>query len=121
MAGFDISIVSEDKNINVYIKYGENQWPLDLSSGMEKFVSSLAIRVGLINVSNLPHPNFLVIDEGFGTLDSDNLSNMKGAFDYLKTRFDSVFIISHLDTIKDFMDYLLPINKNKDYSSVKYM
>ncbi len=121
MAGFDISIVSEDKNINLYIKYGENQWPLDLSSGMEKFVSSLAIRVGLINVSNLPHPNFLVIDEGFGTLDSDNLSNMKGAFDYLKTRFDSVFIISHLDTIKDFMDYLLPINKNKDYSSVKYM
>ena len=121
MAGFDISIVNEDKNINLYIKYGENQWPLDLSSGMEKFVSSLAIRVGLINVSNLPHPNFLVIDEGFGTLDSDNLSNMKGAFDYLKTRFDSVFIISHLDTIKDFMDYLLPIDKNKDYSSVKYM
>ena len=121
MAGFDISIVSEDKSINLYIKYGEDKWPLDLSSGMEKFVSSLAIRVGLINVSNLPHPNFLVIDEGFGTLDSDNLSNMKGAFDYLKTRFDSVFIISHLDTIKDFMDYLLPINKNKDYSSVKYM
>ena len=121
MAGFDISIVSENKNINLYIKYGEDQWPLELSSGMEKFVSSLAIRVGLINVSNLPHPNFLVIDEGFGTLDSDNLSNMKGAFDYLKTRFDSVFIISHLDTIKDFMDYLLPINKNNDYSSVKYM
>ena len=121
MAGFDISIVSEDKSINLYIKYGEDKWPLDLSSGMEKFVSSLAIRVGLINVSNLPHPNFLVIDEGFGTLDSDNLSNMKGAFDYLKTRFDSVFIISHLDTIKDFMDYLLPINKNNDYSSVKYM
>ncbi len=121
MAGFDISIVSEEKSINLYIKYGEDKWPLDLSSGMEKFVSSLAIRVGLINVSNLPHPNFLVIDEGFGTLDSDNLSNMKGAFDYLKTRFDSVFIISHLDTIKDFMDYLLPINKNNDYSSVKYM
>ncbi len=50
MAGFDISIVSEDKSINLYIKYGEDKWPLDLSSGMEKFVSSLAIRVGLINV-----------------------------------------------------------------------
>ena len=90
MAGFQLGITSEDKSINLYIKYDDQEWPLSLSSGMEKFVSSLALRVGLINVSNLPCPNFLVIDEGFGTLDTDNLSNMKGAFDYLKTRFDSI-------------------------------
>jgi len=120
MAGFHLGITNEDKNINLYIRYKDQEWPLSLSSGMEKFVSSLALRVGLINVSNLPSPNFLVIDEGFGTLDTDNLSNMKGAFDYLKTRFDSVFIISHLDTIKDFMDYLLPINVNNNKSSVIY-
>ena len=121
MAGFHLGITNEDKNINLYIRYDNQEWPLSLSSGMEKFVSSLALRVGLINVSNLPSPNFLVIDEGFGTLDTDNLSNMKGAFDYLKTRFDSVFIISHLDTIKDFMDYLLPINKADKHSSVTYI
>ena len=120
MAGFQLGILSEDKNINLYIRYDDQEWPLNLSSGMEKFVSSLALRVGLINVSNLPSPNFLVIDEGFGTLDTDNLSNMKGAFDYLKTRFDSVFIISHLDTIKDFMDYLLPVNVEKGYSNIIY-
>ena len=120
MAGFQLGILSEDKNINLYIRYDDQEWPLNLSSGMEKFVSSLALRVGLINVSNLPSPNFLVIDEGFGSLDSENLSNMKGAFDYLKTRFDSVFIISHLDTIKDFMDYLLPVNVEKGYSNIIY-
>ena len=120
MAGFGISIASEDKNINLYIKYDDQEWPINLSSGMEKFVSSLALRVGLINISNLPSPNFLVIDEGFGSLDSENLSNMKGAFDYLKTQFQSLFIISHLDTIKDFMDYLLPINVNDGYSSIIY-
>ena len=121
MAGFQLGITSEDKSINLYIRYDDQEWPLNLSSGMEKFVSSLALRVGLINVSNLPCPNFLVIDEGFGTLDTDNLSNMKGAFEYLKTRFDSVFIISHLDTIKDFMDYLLPVNVGEDgFSKVIY-
>ena len=121
MAGFQLGITSEDKSINLYIRYDDQEWPLNLSSGMEKFVSSLALRVGLINVSNLPSPNFLVIDEGFGTLDTDNLSNMKGAFEYLKTRFDSVFIISHLDTIKDFMDYLLPVNVGEDgFSKVVY-
>ena len=121
MAGFQLGITNEDKNINLYIRYDDQEWPLNLSSGMEKFVSSLALRVGLINVSNLPSPNFLVIDEGFGTLDTDNLSNMKGAFEYLKTRFDSVFIISHLDTIKDFMDYLLPVTVGDDgFSKVVY-
>ena len=121
MAGFQLGITSEDKSINLYIRYNDQEWPLNLSSGMEKFVSSLALRVGLINVSNLPSPNFLVIDEGFGTLDTDNLSNMKGAFEYLKTRFDSVFIISHLDTIKDFMDYLLPVTVGEDgFSKVVY-
>ena len=121
MAGFQLGITSEQKSINLYIRYDDQEWPLSLSSGMEKFVSSLALRVGLINVSNLPSPNFLVIDEGFGTLDTDNLSNMKGAFEYLKTRFDSVFIISHLDTIKDFMDYLLPVNVGEDgFSKVVY-
>ena len=120
MAGFQLGITSEEKNINLYIRYDDQEWPLNLSSGMEKFVSSLALRVGLINVSNLPSPNFLVIDEGFGSLDSENLSNMKGAFDYLKTRFGSVFIISHLDTIKDFMDYLLPITVKKGYSNIVY-
>ena len=121
MVGFELKLRNEDKNINIYIKYEEDEWALDLSSGMEKFVSSLALRVGLINVSNLPHPSFLVIDEGFGTLDSENLANMKGAFDYLKTRFQSVFIITHLDTIKDFMDYLLPINKTDKHSNVTYI
>jgi DNA repair exonuclease SbcCD ATPase subunit len=120
MAGFQLGITNEEKNINLYIRYNDQEWPLNLSSGMEKFVSSLALRVGLINVSNLPSPNFLVIDEGFGSLDSENLSNMRGAFDYLKTRFESVFIISHLDTIKDFMDYLLPINVNEGYSNIVY-
>tara|TARA_B100000902_G_scaffold294438_1_gene281094 strand:+ start:304 stop:3510 length:3207 start_codon:yes stop_codon:yes gene_type:complete len=120
MAGFQLGITNEDKNINLYIRYDDQEWPLSLSSGMEKFVSSLALRVGLINVSNLPSPNFLVIDEGFGTLDSENLSNMKGAFDYLKTNFQSVFIISHLDTIKDFMDYLLPINVENEHSSIVF-
>ena len=84
MAGFYIELEMENKNINAYICYGDEKWNLELSSGMERFVSSLAIRVGLINVSTLPRPNFIVIDEGFGTLDSDNIANMESAFNYLK-------------------------------------
>jgi DNA repair exonuclease SbcCD ATPase subunit len=120
MVGFTVKLEMEGKNINAYICYGDDMWNLELSSGMERFVSSLAIRIGLINVSTLPRPNFLVIDEGFGALDSDNIANMNGAFSYLKTQFDFVMIITHLDTIKDYMDTLIPINVNSGFSKVSF-
>ena len=121
MVGFTLSLEMEGKNINTYICYGDDKWNLELSSGMERFVSSLAIRIGLINVSTLPRPNFLVIDEGFGTLDSDNIENMGSAFDYLKTQFDFTMIITHLDGIKDYMDHLIPIEKKNDFSKVIFV
>ena len=118
-AGFHIELEMKDKNIDAFICYGDDKWNLELSSGMERFVSSLAIRIGLINVSTLPRPNFIIVDEGFGALDSDNIANMQGAFQYLRTQFDFVMIITHLDTIKDYMDMLIPINVKNGLSYVK--
>ena len=60
------------------------------------------------------------MDEGFGSLDSDNIANMEGAFNYLKTQFDFVMVITHLDTIKDYMDMLIPIEVKNGYSKVIY-
>ena len=91
-----------------------------MTSGMEKFVSSLAIRTSLIGISNLPRPNFLAIDEGFGNLDSDNLNSMFMLFDYLKSTFDFILIISHLDSMRDIMDTLININKVNSFSKVTY-
>ena len=119
-AGFHIELEMKDKMIDAFICYGEDKWNLELSSGMERFVSSLAIRIGLINVSTLPRPNFIIVDEGFGALDSDNIANMQGAFQYLRTQFDFTMIITHLDTIKDYMDTLVPIEVNNGISKVIY-
>jgi DNA repair exonuclease SbcCD ATPase subunit len=119
-AGFHIELEMKDKNIDAFICYGDDKWNLELSSGMERFVSSLAIRIGLINVSTLPRPNFIIVDEGFGSLDSDNIANMQGAFQYLRTQFDFVMVITHLDTIKDYMDVLIPIEVNNGLSKVIY-
>ena len=71
-------------------------------------------------VSILPRPNFLCLDEGFGTLDGDNIGNMASAFNYLKTQFDLVFIITHLDTIKDYTDHLVPIQVKDGFSHIRF-
>jgi len=118
---FTIEFSVDGKNINTLISYGDNKkWALELTSGMEKFISSLAIRVGLINVSNLPRPNFLAIDEGFGNLDANNLNSIFMLFDYLKTEFDYVIVISHIDLMRDITDNLLEISKSAGLSKVVY-
>jgi exonuclease SbcC len=97
---------------------GDDKWNLELSSGMERFISSLAMRVGLINVSNLPASNFLAIDEGWGTMDSDNLNSVYNLFQYLKTQFQFTMIVSHIDSMRDAVDTLLEIKKEDKFSNV---
>ena len=117
---FGMQLEMDGKNINAYLVYGDNKWSLEMCSGMERFISGLAIRVALINVCNLPRPNFLVIDEGFGTLDSENLQSLFMLFTYLKTQFDFVMIISHIDSMRDVVDGLIEIKKIEGFSHVKY-
>ena len=117
---FGMQLEIDGKNINAYLVYGDQRWSLEMCSGMERFISGLAIRVALINVCNLPRPNFLVIDEGFGTLDSENLQSLFMLFTYLKTQFDFVMIISHIDSMRDVVDGLVEIKKEKGFSNVKF-
>ena len=118
---FSMILEMDGKNVNCYIVYdNDNVWPLELSSGMERFISSLAMRVGLINVSNLPAANFLAIDEGWGTMDSDNLNSVYNLFQYLKTQFQFTMIVSHIDSMRDAVDTLLEIKKENNFSNVLF-
>jgi len=118
---FSMILEMDGKNINCYIVYDDdNVWPLELSSGMERFISSLAMRVGLVNVSNLPAANFLAIDEGWGTMDSDNLNSVYNLFQYLKSQFQFTMIVSHIDSMRDAVDTLLEIKKENSFSNVSF-
>jgi DNA repair exonuclease SbcCD ATPase subunit len=117
---FGLQLEMDGKNINANIVYDDQQWSLEMCSGMERFISGLAIRIALINVCNLPRPNFLVVDEGFGTLDNENLTSLYMLFAYLKTQFDFVMIISHIDSMRDVVDSLMEIKKVNGFSNIKF-
>jgi DNA repair exonuclease SbcCD ATPase subunit len=117
---FSLALDTDGKNINARIVYEDQEWALEMCSGMEKFISGLAIRVALINICGLPRPNFLVIDEGFGTLDADNLSSLFMMMQYLKTQFDFIWIISHLEQMRDIVDGLIEIKKENGFSKINF-
>ena len=121
IADFTITLEVDGKSINGKMVYSDNKhWPLEMASGMERFISSLAIRVALITISNLPKPNFLIIDEGIGTLSAENLPNMHTLFSILKNQFDFIIIISHLEAVRDMVDSLMEISLDDGFSKINY-
>jgi len=120
---FGLMMHLDGKNIDAHIIYDETRyWPVELASGMEKFVSNLAIRVALTNISNMPRPNFLAIDEGFGVLDQSNLNSLSLLFDYLKTQYKFCVIISHLEVMRDMVNDHIEIESDENGKShVSYL
>jgi DNA repair exonuclease SbcCD ATPase subunit/predicted MPP superfamily phosphohydrolase len=119
LVDFTISLEVDGKNILGKLNYdNERAWPLENSSGMERFISSLAIRVALLNASNLPKPNFMIIDEGLGTLDPDNMTAMGTLMGILKSQFDFVVLISHLDVARDMVDKVIEIKRENGFSYI---
>lgn len=110
---------SDDKYVHAYIVYdAHNSWPVELSSGMERFILSLAFRSSLSEITSLPKANFLVIDEGFGVLDSENLLLIGNLFSFLKKQYDFLICVSHIDNMKDLVDRQITIEKANGYSRI---
>ena len=83
-------------------------------------MTSIAIRVALINITNLSKPDFFIIDEGFGALDETNIEACSRLLQSLKNYFKSIIIISHVDAIKDVVDDILKIESRGKDLYVRY-
>ena len=91
------------------------------ASGFERFISSLAIRMALLELSNLPKINFMAIDEGWACFDTHNINNVSIILDYLTNKFDFILTITHLTQIKEHCDIQLSLKKNNEgYSTITY-
>ena len=115
---FTVELQTDGKNINAFICYDDDRWPLELSSGMERFMASIAIRIALIKITNLPKPDFIAIDEGLGVLDSSNLNSMHTLFTHMKDIFRFSLVISHIDVVRDMVDTIISIDKKDEHSYI---
>ena len=106
--------------MDIYINYGDSRRIIELASGMEKMISSIAIRVALINISTLPKTDMFIIDEGFGALDDAGVEACNRLLTSLKRYFKTIFVITHVDGVKDVADHVIEISKNEKDARVIY-
>jgi len=95
---FDITAPSNESFL--YIVQNQNKIPATQGSGFQKFIITLAIRLSLAKSHPLL-PNFLILDEGFGCMDSDHLTS---AIDFLHqlsaTQLDWLLFVSHIPEMR---------------------
>ena len=118
--GFTIELEVDDSKTEMYINYGDSRRPIECGSGMEKMVSSLALRVALTNISSLSKSDMLIIDEGFGSLDSANVEAVTGLLQKLRNWYRLIVLISHVDLVKDSVDDIIEITSFDKNAKVVY-
>ncbi|MBT5638524.1 MAG: AAA family ATPase [Candidatus Peribacter sp.] len=116
---FETFILDDDKDLNIFIKHPKyDPRPLEMGSGAEKTIASMAIRLALLAVTNLPKPDLFIMDEPGTALDEDNMEGFVRIIDMAKTYFKTVILISHLDALKDSVDTQINIDKLGSYAHV---
>lgn len=117
---FTIELENDEEldSTEIYINYGDSRRIIELCSGMEKTIASIALRIALVNVSTLPKSDMFIIDEGFGTLDESGVEACSRLLTSLKKYFRIVLVITHVDGIKDIADHILEITKQEKESKV---
>lgn len=93
-----------EENLTILVRdayYGGIKRPLNMVSGGESFVVSLALALGLSSLTRQSaSADILFIDEGFGSLSSDVLEVVMSALDKLKGS-RRVGIISHVEALRE--------------------
>lgn len=71
-----------------------------LASGFQKFLINIVFRLSLFKVSPTL-PRFLIVDEGFGSLDNENHEMINQLFRIAKKHCEFILIISHINKIEE--------------------
>ena len=93
----------------------------EMYSGGEAFRIDFALRIALSRLlvrragASLP---ILIIDEGFGTQDSSGRERLVEAISSIQDDFEKIFVITHLEELKDKFPVLINISKTTNGSTI---
>ena len=116
---FEVIFQEDGRKLDILIKHPRHEpRPIEMGSGAEKTVSSMAIRLALLSVSSLPKGNLFILDEPGTALDAENMEGFIRILQLIKMYFKTVILISHVDSLKDVVDVEISIDKTNGFASV---
>ena len=117
---FEVFFENNDKKLDINIKHPYyDPRPLSMASGAEKTLASMAIRLALISITNLPKSELFILDEPATALDHEHMEGFIRLLQMIKNQFKTVILISHLDSLKDVVDKTIDIEKVDGFAKVR--
>jgi exonuclease SbcC len=105
-----------DENFDFSITDGGVFYPIERFSGGEvdlaNFCLRIAITKAIMDLSGSAadrRMEFLAFDEIFGSQDEERRLEMMLALNYLQEQFRQIYIVSHIDSLKDYFPHLLEV------------
>jgi DNA repair exonuclease SbcCD ATPase subunit/DNA repair exonuclease SbcCD nuclease subunit len=116
---FEINFEEDGRNLDINIKHPNyDSRPISMGSGAEKTIAAMAIRLALIEITNLPKSTLFIMDEPATALDQEHMEGFIRLLEMIKTKFKTILLISHLDVLKDCVDKTIDIQKHNGYAKV---
>jgi DNA repair exonuclease SbcCD ATPase subunit/DNA repair exonuclease SbcCD nuclease subunit len=116
---FEVFFESEGNKLDIFIKHPKYEArPIEMGSGAEKTIAAMAIRLSLLSVSSLPKSNIFILDEPATALDAENMEGFIRILDMVKSYYQTVLLISHVDSLKDVADLTIEIDKVNGFACV---
>jgi exonuclease SbcC len=109
-----------DEDYEIYIYDQGEKFPISRFSGGETDLANLCLRVAIsmmLSESSQVGFSFIILDEIFGSQDTLRKENILNALAKLKNRFRQIFLITHIEDIKDSVENLVYVTENEDGTS----
>ena len=115
--------VELDENYDLLVYDNGEKFGIERFSGGEEDLANLCLRLAISEVITERAGgvfNFIVLDEIFGSQDMNRRKNIMIALNGLSSKFRQIFLITHVDELKNDMENVIVVNENMDgFSSVK--
>jgi len=110
-----------DDQYNIYIYDDGEKYPIQRFSGGEIDLANLCLRLAISDViteraEGLFH--FIILDEIFGSQDRLRQQNIMQELYNLSSTFKQIFLITHVEDVKHFMQHILQVEEIDDISKV---
>jgi len=115
------SRVELDENYEMQIDDQGTLYPVGRFSGGESDLANLCLRLAISSIiadrTGANPINILILDEIFGSLDPSRKRSVMAALTRLSGQFRQVFLITHIEDIKDLMNHVVRVQELEDGSS----
>jgi exonuclease SbcC len=109
-----------DENYNLLVNDNANIYGIERFSGGEEDLANLCLRLAISEVITERAGGvfyFIILDEIFGSQDVFRRQNIMKALNSLSSTYRQIFLITHIDDVKNDMENIIFVNENENGTS----